>query len=63
MNLKEITQLLCQQEGLKVEVSYGNMREILGLVAKLLYQDNLNEHKEMIYTQLLKLGKNKSKKK
>jgi hypothetical protein len=40
MNIKEIVKEIAEREGKTKEVSIGNIREILGIVADLLYVDD-----------------------
>ena len=44
MKIRDLAKLLCQREGLKVEVSIANMYEILGHLADIIFEDMEIDH-------------------
>lgn len=59
MNMRELASELAEAEGLKVEVSVGNMREILGLLSDLIYAEGGDDLVNLLYRN----GKRRAKKK
>ena len=56
MNLKELYKVIAKREGKKSEVSIGNIREIVGIIA-----DILVKHPKTVST-LYRLGQRRAKK-
>lgn len=59
MTITELTKKLCAIEGLKSEVKYGDMKEILGILADLIYRDEIAPMKNQVVANLTKLGKSR----
>ena len=56
MKVTDLYKLIAEREGKKSEVSIGNIREIVGIIADLLTNDE-------VYKCLVKLGKRRAKRK
>jgi hypothetical protein len=66
MTLNALVKELCKREGLKSQTSIGNVREIVGHFADILYFDWLSSPKpglESVYNYLLESGAKRAKKK
>lgn len=60
MTIKEIVKYIADREGKKIEVSVGNIREILAILSDLLVdEDAVN----MVFRTLVANGKRRAKKK
>lgn len=62
MNLKELTKEICKREGLKKQVEIGNVREILGHLSDLFFEECGEQHAET-YVVLVENGKKRAKRK
>ena len=64
MSMKQVIKELALLEGKKVEVSVGNLREILALISDIFYQDlTSGDNPQYTYNILLKNGKRRAKSK
>lgn len=58
MNLKELASIIAKKEAKKSQVTIGNVREILCIIAEELYLDKAGD----LYARFLESGKRQAKK-
>ena len=61
MRIKDLVELVAEQEGKASEVSVGNIREIIGIVSDILAEEDGEIGRVDTYSNLVKNGKRRSK--